>query len=154
MSTGRSQPDVGPTGWEIPVAAALVWLTVGALLLPAGRATAALLTGGGWVWPHGSAALVASVGALLTGDHTTGLDAAQVTALPPSAVVYATIAGGLGLFLAGSGGAAWAGHRWLTGRSGMATRSQVAEVLGNEAGKRRIVGSASDRHVGHAPDQR
>jgi type IV secretion system protein VirD4 len=130
VSAGRSQPDVGPTGWEIPVAAALVWLTAGALLLPAGRAAAALLSGGGWVWPDGSTALVASVGGLLTGELADGLDAAQAAALPSPAVVYAVTAAALGLFLAGSGGAAWAGHRLLGGRSGMATGSQVADVLG------------------------
>ncbi|ADB73466.1 type IV secretory system conjugative DNA transfer family protein [Geodermatophilus obscurus] len=130
MSVGRSQPDVGPTGWEVPTAVALVWMTAGALLLPAGRAAAALLTGGGWVWPHGSAALVASVGGLLAGDPAAGLDGVQVAALPSSPVMYAVIAGALGLFLAGSGGAAWAARRLLGGRSGMASRAHVADVLG------------------------
>src|SRR5205085_2609513 len=46
------------------------------------------------------------------------------------AAVHAAIAGVLVLFLAGSGGAAWAAHRWLDGGAGMATRGQVAEVLG------------------------
>jgi len=138
MNVGRSRPDVGPASWEIPLAAALVWVTAAALLLPAGRAAAALLTGGGWVWPHGSAALVASVGGLLTAEPTAGLDAAQTASLPPPGAVYTAIAGCLVLFLAASGGAAWAGHRWLTGRSGMATRSQVADVLGS--GRLRRVG--------------
>jgi type IV secretion system protein VirD4 len=130
MSVGRSRPDVGPTGWEIPAAAVLLWLVAGALLLPAGRAAAALLTGGGWVWPDGSAALIASVGGLLTGDPTAGLDSGQIAALPPSAAVYGVTAGALALFLAASGGAAWAAHRWLGGGTGMATPSEVADVLG------------------------
>ncbi len=129
MSVGQSQPDVGPTGWEIPTAAALVWLTVGALLLPAGRAAAALLAGSGWVWPHGSTTLLDSVGGMLSGDPAAGLDAVQAAALPSPAVVYAVTAAALTLFLAGSGAAAWAGHRVLGGRSGMASRAHVAEVL-------------------------
>ncbi|SNR79634.1 type IV secretory system conjugative DNA transfer family protein [Blastococcus mobilis] len=130
MSAGRTRGDVGPASWEIPVAAVLGWLTAAALLLPAGRAVAALVTGGGWVWPDGSAALVSSVGGLLTGDRTAGLDAAQAAALPSPVAVYAVTAGVLALFLAGSGGAAWAGYRWLGQQSGMASSGQVAEVLG------------------------
>lgn len=103
MNAGRSRPDVGPASWEIPLAATLVWVTAAALLLPAGRAAAALLAGGGWVWPHGSAALVTSVAGLLTADPTAGLDAVQAAALPPPAVVYTVIAGSLALFLAASG---------------------------------------------------
>ncbi|WNV75277.1 type IV secretory system conjugative DNA transfer family protein [Geodermatophilus sp. DSM 44513] len=130
MSAGRSHPDVGPASWEMPTAAALVWLTAAALVLPAGRAAAALLTGAGWMWPHGTAALVASVGGLLTGDRTAGLDAAQAAAAPSPAVVYTAIAAGFVLYLAGSGGAVWATHRLLRMPSGMATRGQIADVLG------------------------
>ena len=61
------------------------------------------------------------VGGLLTAQPTAGLDTAQTAALPPPAAVYTAIAGCLALFLAASGAAAWTGHRWLTGRSGMAT---------------------------------
>ena len=145
MSAGRARPDVGPASWEIPLAAVLVWLTVAALLLPAARGAAALLAGGGWVWPHGSAALVASVGGLLTAQPTAGLDTAQTAALPPPAAVYTAIAGCLALFLAASGAAAWTGHRWLTGRSGMATHRQVADVLGS--GRLRRVGQIGRAHV-------
>ena len=129
MSAGRSHPDVGPASWEIPAAAVLMWLTVAALLLPAGRAAAVLLTGGGWMWPTGAAALLASVGGLLTGDASAGLTTTEAAAVPSAAAVHAAIGGVLVLFLAGSGGAAWAAHRWLSG-AGMATRGQVAEVLG------------------------
>ncbi|WP_255362580.1 type IV secretory system conjugative DNA transfer family protein [Blastococcus aurantiacus] len=110
-----------------------------ALLLPAGRAAAALLTSGGWAWPDGSAALVASVNGLLTGDRTAGLKDTQLAAVPSSAAVYAVIAAGLGLFLAGTGGAAWACHRWLGAGSGMASCGQVADVLGRS----RLQGVAS-----------
>ncbi|SHN52601.1 type IV secretion system protein VirD4 [Geodermatophilus obscurus] len=131
MSAGRPRPDVGPATWEIPAAAVLVWLTAGALLLPAGRAIAALLTGGGWVWPSGLSALVAAVGGLLTGDAAAGLDHMQSAALPGTGAVYAAVITVLVLFLIGSGGAAWAVHRFLGGGAGMATRGQVAEVLGS-----------------------
>jgi type IV secretion system protein VirD4 len=130
VSADRSHPDVGPASWEIPTATVLVWLTGAALVLPAGRAAAALLTGRGWPWPEGSTHLAAAIGGLLTGDPAAGLDAAQVAALPSSAAVYAVTAALGALFLAGSGGAAWAGHRWAGGRPGMASRGQVAEVLG------------------------
>ncbi|MBB3084683.1 type IV secretory system conjugative DNA transfer family protein [Geodermatophilus sabuli] len=130
MSAGPSRADVGPASWEIPVAAALTWAAAAALLLPAGRAAAAALAGGGWVWPKGAAALVSSVGGLLTGDATAGLNAGQAAAVPSSALVYGVTAAVLGLFGAGSGGAARAAHRRLGGPSGMATRGQVTDVLG------------------------
>ncbi|MGY1631894.1 type IV secretory system conjugative DNA transfer family protein [Geodermatophilus sp. SYSU D01186] len=130
MSAGPSRADVGPASWEIPVAAALTWSAAAALLLPAGRAAAAALAGGGWVWPDGAAALVSSVGGLLTGDATAGLDAGQAAAVPSSALVYGVTAAVLGLFVAVSGGAAWAAHRRLGGPSGMATRGEVTDVLG------------------------
>jgi type IV secretion system protein VirD4 len=44
--------------------------------------------------------------------------------------VYGAIAGAFVLFLAGSGAAAFAAHRLVGGGAGMATRDQVAEVLG------------------------
>ena len=130
MSAGRPRPDVGPASWEVPAAVVVVWLAVGALLLPAARAAAALLTGGGWVWPTGSSALVTSVGGLLTGDLAAGLDHTQSAALPGTGAVYGAIAGAFVLFLASSGAAAWAARRFLDGGAGMATRDQVAEVLG------------------------
>src|SRR4051794_39209591 len=131
VSASRPRPDVGPTSWEVPTAAVVVWLTAGALLLPVGRAAVALATGGGWVWPTGSPALVVSVGGLLTGDPAAGLDHAQAAALPGRGTVYGAIATILVLFLAGTGAAAFAAHRFLGGGAGMATRDQVAEVLGS-----------------------
>ncbi|UOY00006.1 type IV secretory system conjugative DNA transfer family protein [Blastococcus sp. PRF04-17] len=130
MNAGRQTPDVGPAGWELPAAAVLVWLTAAALLLPVGRAVAALLTGGGWVWSGRSGTLVDSVGGLATGDPAAGLTATQVAALPSPAAVYTGVTAVLILFLAGSAAAAWAAHRWLITRTGMATRGQITEVLG------------------------
>jgi type IV secretion system protein VirD4 len=149
VNAGRQTPDIGPAGWELPAAAVLVWVTAAALLLPVGRAVAALLTGGGWVWPGRSGTLLAAVGGLLTGDTAAGLTAAQVAALPSPAAVYAGVAVLLLLFLAGSAAAAWAGHRWLITRAGMATRGQVTEVLGVARLRKAAPLIRPDRHPGH-----
>lgn len=130
MTGVGSRADVGPASWEVPAAAALAWLAAAALLLPAGRGVAAVLAGGGWVWPTDGAALAASVGGLLTGDPNTGLDATQAAALPGTPAVYTVIAVLLVAFLAASAGAAWAGRRVLGTPTGMADRSQVEQVLG------------------------
>ena len=162
VSVGRPRPDVGPASWELPTAAVMVWLTAGALLLPVGRAAAALATGGGWVWPTASPALLASVGRLLTGDPAAGLDHAQAAALPGTGAVYGAIAGAVALFLAASGAAAFAARRFLGGGAGMATRGQIAEVLGRArlrqvasvvrpdlpGGRRRRARSTVEREVG------
>ena len=127
MTGVRSRAEVGPASWEIPAAAALTWLTAAALLLPAARGAAAAAFGGGWVWPKGSAAVLASVGGLLTGSVTAGLHGAQAAALPGPAAIYAVIGGCAASFLAASGAAVWCGRRWLDDRSGMATLGQVAD---------------------------
>jgi type IV secretion system protein VirD4 len=126
----RPRADVGPSSWEGPAAAGLTWLTGAALLLPAGRGIAAALAGSGWVWPAEPAALLASLGGLLTGDVAAGLDGAQARALPAAAAVYAGIGGALLLFLGASGAAAWAARPLLTARTGMATRAEAERVLG------------------------
>ncbi|RBY97557.1 hypothetical protein DQ237_01005 [Blastococcus sp. TF02-8] len=130
MTSVGSRADVGPASWEVPAAAALAWLAVLALLLPAGRGVAAMIAGGGWVWPTDGAALAASVGGLLVGDPDTGLDAAHAAALPGTPAVYAVIAVLLVAFLVASGAALWAGRRVLGAPTGMADRSQVEQVLG------------------------
>ena len=130
MTGVGARADVGPASWEVPAAAVLAWLAAAALLLPAGRGVAAVLDGGGWVWPTDGAALAASVGGLLVGDPDTGLDASQAAALPGTPAVYAVIAVLLVAFLGASGGAVWAGRRLLGTPTGMADRSQVEQVLG------------------------
>ena len=93
MTGDRPRPDVGPLSWEIPAAAMLGWLAGGLLLLPAARATTALLSGGGWVWPADGAALLASIGGLLTGDPAAGLPPARAADLPGTGAVYAAVTG-------------------------------------------------------------
>ena len=130
MSGAHSRADVGPASWEVPVAALVTWLTAAALLLPAGRGVAAAVTGGGWVWPNGASALMASVGGLLVADPAAGLDAAQAAALPGGSAVYTAIAVLLVALTAASASAAWLVRRTLWSPTGMATRRQVEEVLG------------------------
>jgi type IV secretion system protein VirD4 len=130
MTGVGARADVGPASWEVPAAAVLAWLAAAALLLPVGRGVAAVLDGGGWVWPTDGAALAASVGGLLVGDPETGLDASEAAALPGTLAVYAVIAVLLVAFLGASGGAVWAGRRLLGTPTGMADRSQVEQVLG------------------------
>ncbi|SFT82498.1 Type IV secretory system Conjugative DNA transfer [Geodermatophilus amargosae] len=126
----RSHGDVGPAGWEFPVAAALTWLTTAALLLPAARGTAAAMVGGGWMWPAGMRMLAASVGGLLTGDATAGLTAAQAAAAPTPGAVYTAVAGAAAVFLAATAAAVRVGQRVLGVPTGLATRSEIAQVLG------------------------
>src|SRR3954451_9172560 len=130
MTGVGARADVGPASWEIPAAAALAWLAAAALLLPAGRGVAAMLAGGGWVWPTDGPALASSVGGLLVGDPDTGLDATRAAALPGTPAVYAVIAVLLVAFLIASGGAVWAGRRVLGTPTGMADRRHVEQVLG------------------------
>lgn len=128
----RSRADVGPSTWEIPAAFGLTWLVAAALILPGGRGAAGALFGGGWVWPQGSHALVAAVGGLFTGDVAAGLVVGDAALLPSAAVVYAVIAAGQLLLVAGT---VWAGLWWRRtfgsgSRTGMADRGEVEAVLG------------------------
>lgn len=121
-----------PTTWEIPAAAGLMWLVSAALLLPGGRGAVALVFGGGWVWPVGSEALVASIGGLVTGDVGAGLDAGSVALLPGPVAVYAAIGAGMLLLAAATVCAAmlWRRNFGAGSRTGMADRSEVEAVLG------------------------
>ncbi|WP_029429690.1 type IV secretory system conjugative DNA transfer family protein [Blastococcus sp. URHD0036] len=130
MTLDRSRADVGPASWELPAAAALTWLTGTGLLLPAARAIAALATGRGWLWPATPEAVVHSIGGLITGNPTAGLTEAQILASPPGGVVYATVLLSVLTYLALSGGAVWVIGVRMGGGQGMATRSEVDDVLG------------------------
>jgi len=161
MTGVGARADVGPASWEVPAAAVLAWLAAAALLLPVGRGVAAVLDGGGWVWPIDGAALAASVGGLLVGDPDTGLDVTQAEALPGTTAVYAVIAVLLIAFLGASGGAVWAGRRLLGTPTGMADRSQVAGTrpLSAASGRRRgparpVLSRASSRTVRRAARRR
>jgi type IV secretion system protein VirD4 len=128
----RSRTDVRPVTWEVPVAGVAAWLLASLLILPFGRGAAAQLFGGGWVWPHGSSALMSSIGGLMTGHAGRGLTGPR-TVLPPDTLsVYMLIGSGELLLVTAT---VWAAVLWwrLLGpgaRQGMAGRGEVESVLG------------------------
>ena len=121
-----------PLTWELPAAAALVWVAVAVMLLPAGRGAASWLTGGGWVWPESEPGLTASLAGLLAGHPSDGLSASTVTHLPASSVAYLVVVLAEVAWLIVSLFALriW----WLTWgpgmREGLADRAEVEKVLG------------------------
>jgi type IV secretion system protein VirD4 len=118
--------------WEIPAAAAAAWLSAALLLLPVGRGCAGWLSGTGWVWPHGSAALRRSIGGLLTGRPQAGLTGAESAQAPGPWAVYAVL-GLLELLLlvaAVCAGVLWWRHLGPGAAVGMATRVEAGAVLG------------------------
>lgn len=132
VGLGRGRSDVPPTTWEMPAAAALTWLVVAAVLLPAARGAVSWAFGGGWVWPTGGQALLGSIGGLATGRTTAGLTAAQAVAVPVGGHTYAAIAVAELLLLVATVMAVriW----WHTlgpgSMRGMASRTDVEAVLG------------------------
>jgi len=129
---GRGRSDVPPTTWEMPAAAALTWIVVAALLMPAARGAAAWAFGGGWVWPSDGHALLASVGGLATGHTTAGLTAGQAAAVPIGGHTYAAIAVAELLLLVATVFAVriWWHALGPGSMRGMASRADVEAVLG------------------------
>ena len=121
-----------PLTWELPAAAALAWVGVAAMLLPAGRGAASWLTGGGWVWPKTGAGLTASLVGLLTGHQSYGLPAPTASALPTASVVYllVTLVELAWLIVSLLVLRIW-WFTWGPGtREGLADRAEVEKVLG------------------------
>jgi type IV secretion system protein VirD4 len=132
MAASRSRTDIAPLTWEVPAAGLAGWAVLAALLLPAGRGLATIVTGHGFQWPHGSPRILASIGGLLTGHPDKGLDPAGSSALPPLLLIYALIIAGEVLL---AGLTTWLvvlwWHRLGPGaRDGMASRVEVHAVLG------------------------
>jgi type IV secretion system protein VirD4 len=131
-SIRRERRDALPLTWELPAAAALAWVAVAAMLLPAGRGAAAWLTGAGWVWPENGAGLTASLAGLLTGHLAAGLTTADATGLPASSPVYVVVVLAEVVWLIVSllaVGFWW--RTWGPGmRQGLADRAEVEKVLG------------------------
>ncbi len=141
----RRDPQPVGTGWEIAcvaVTAVLLLLGLGGLT---GRAAAAAVFGGGWVWPrHG--AWLAALGGLLAGHPAAGLPAADAARLPSAAAVYAgvVLTELVALALLTAGGVGWARYRRPgDARGGMATRR---EAVGGARGR-----SAARRPADHPP---
>ena len=136
MSTRpRARADVQPTSWEIPAAAAAVWLVAAALILPASQGAAAALFGGGWVWPRGSSHLMASIGGLVIGRPGRGLPAELITRIPAGAPIYvlAILAELLLTAASFSTVVLWWTHVGPGALRGMATRLEAESVLGVSA---------------------
>jgi type IV secretion system protein VirD4 len=132
MATPRSQPDVRPVTWELPVAGVACWLRLVLMLLPAGQGVACYLFSGGFVWPRGSTPLMHSVGGLMTGQPGEGLAGTDRVHLAPTPLIYILIVLAE-LLLAGA--TAWAIVLWWRhlgpgARRGMADRAEVEAVLG------------------------
>ena len=128
----RERRDPLPLTWELPAAAALAWVAVAAMLLPAGRGAASWLTGRGWVWPKTGAGLTASLIGLLAGHPSYGLTAPTASALPAAGVVYllVTLVELAWLIVSLLILRAW-WRTWGPGmREGLADRAEVEKVLG------------------------
>ncbi|MDQ3735330.1 MAG: conjugal transfer protein [Actinomycetota bacterium] len=132
MTMTARRTNAPATAWEIPVAATCVWLATAALLIPAGRGVAAWAFGGGWVWPHGSEALLASITGLVSGNAAAGLDMAQAVALPLDRQVYAAIVLGELLLITATVLAvrAWSPAVGSGSVPGLASRTEAEAVLG------------------------
>jgi hypothetical protein len=121
-----------PLTWELPAGAAGGWLSVAAMLLPAGRGAASWLSGGGWLWPAGGGALTATLRGLPQGNLGAGLASSAPSALPPAGVVYLVVIAAevAWLSLALLGLRIW----WRTAGPGvppgLAGRAEVETVLG------------------------
>lgn len=109
-----------------------VLLAVGLAALT-GVALAAAMFGKGWVWPHGTETIAAVFGGLLKGHPGRGLTHAQMLMVPSPVAVYSCIAiCELALIAMSVLGAVVLLRYRRPGdaRSGMATRSEAAQVLG------------------------
>jgi hypothetical protein len=127
----RRRDPVGYTpGWEVAVAVIAGAALVIALAALLGLGLAALLFGGGWVWPHGTSTIGAVLGGAASGHPGHGLAPLQAKRMPGAATVYVCVAVLEVLFVTVL---AWAGV--LIGRrfrnDGMATRGEAQRALGD-----------------------
>jgi len=137
MRVQARRTDAFPTTWEIPVGIALTWLLGVFLALPLGQGLAFLAVGQGFVWPGPD--LGPSVVGLLTGEPGRGLPRDVRIPMPPTSLVYGVaLLVELALTGAAALGLAW---WWRTvgpyAQFGMATRHEVAAVLGRGQLRRR-----------------
>lgn len=127
-------------GGEIALLALTGLLTLVALAALLGVAAAALLFGGGWVWPSGRDTVGQVLGGLLAGEPRRGFSAASAERLPAPVTIYAGVALAELLMLAISTAAGRLLLRYRRpgdARRGMATRTEAAQVLG----RRRLRGA-------------
>lgn len=137
MRVQSRRTDAFPTTWEIPVGIALIWMLGAFLALPGGQGVAFSLTGNGFVWP--GAELGDSLLGLIVGDPGRGLPPTFERTVPPTVLVYASVVV-VEVVLAACAliGLSW---WWRTvgpyAQFGMASRHEVAAVLGRGPLKRR-----------------
>jgi hypothetical protein len=116
-------------GWEVAVAVIAGGVLVIALAALLGLGLAALLFGGGWVWPHGMSTVVAALAGLFSGHAGHGLPAGDAGRVPAAGAVYACVTVLELLFTAAL---VWVGVlivRRLR-KDGMATRWEAQQALG------------------------
>ncbi len=129
----RRDPQPIGRGWELAVVAAGGALIAVALAALAGLGLASALWGGGWVWPHGTDAVVRVLGGLLRGHPGHGLPPGQLRQVAGPVPVYACIAAAELVLLIGAVTTAFlvARHRRPgDARGGMATRREAEQALG------------------------
>jgi len=129
-SNQRRRDPVGYTpGWEVAIAVIAGGVLVIALAALLGLGLAALLFGGGWVWPHGTNTIGSVLDGLFTGHPGHGLAPLEARQVPAAAAVYACVAVLELLFIAAP---VWVGvlivRRFRN--DGMATRWEAQQALG------------------------
>lgn len=126
----RRRDPVGYTpGREVAVAVIAGAVLVIALAALLGLGLAALLFGGGWVWPHGTSTIGSVLAGLFSGHPGHGLAPVEASRVPAAAAVYGCVAVFELLFIAAL---AWAAvlivRRFRN--DGMATRWEAQQALG------------------------
>lgn len=126
----RRRDPVGYTpGWEVAVAVIAGAVLVIALAALLGLGLAAVLFGGGWVWPHGTSTIGSVLGGLFSGHPGRGLPLVEAHRVPAAAAVYVCV---IVLELVFIAALVWAGvalaRRFRN--DGMATRWEAQQALG------------------------
>jgi hypothetical protein len=126
----RRRDPVGYTpGWEVAIAVIAGGGLVIALAALLGLALAALLFGGGWVWPHGTSTIGSVLRGLFTGHPGHGLQPLEAKRVPAAAAMYVCVGVLELVFIAAL---VWVGvlivRRFRN--DGMATRWEAQQALG------------------------
>lgn len=129
----RQDPTPMVRGGELAVLALTAIALGAALVALAALGVASWAFGGGWVWPHGSPQIVATLASLPTEHPGRGLAAEQERLVPSPTAVRAVLVVLEAAYLATCGLVAVLIARYRRPgdvRGGMATRSEAGAVLG------------------------